>query len=620
MRYFILGLFLSLNLISSAQEKIITSPQIRAVVAEADKCFSEGNQNCVTLYHKAILLGKKSQENYIDFLYYKLSQYHFNNYQQDSALVYIDLGLSKSTNFESEASLLNLKAGILYNKGDTEAALQIFILLAHKLEKKQDWQKLAYTYTNIGNLFDSQDNDKKSLEYLIKSFGILQKINDTTYIGTTIGNIAEGYFSIKKYNQAIKWSHKALKIKEYPTDYVGRLVAYNTLAKTYLKSYPDSALIYSEKAVLFSEAKNEKLQLGNSYANYAEALMKNNKKMEAQEAIEKAVEIHLKIDFKPGLADNLFVAGKISRENKLHEKAAYYFYKSKKLSDSLKFEQRTKIINELNTKYETEQKEKLLAEQKLIIEKGQNQKRLILIIGIFIVLVGLVTFILMKRNQKIRNQKTIQEKENEVLTAFIEGEERERNRISCELHDGVASMIGVAKMNMETLQHIPQEHQENHIHKIVQILENTHAEIRHIAHNLLPITLEQEGLVKATEQFVNELNDTGILKISLTSDVQETLNISIQKQLMLFRIIQELINNTIKHSQAQTAAVHFHKSHDHLLIEISDDGIGFAKKIPKESQGLYSIQQRIESVLGQFKLENGANDIGVKVSLKIKLT
>ena len=179
-------LLLFFNLFSLAQEnKIITSPQIRSVITEADNCSSKDSKKCITLYHKAILLGKDSNVKYMDFLYYKISQYHFNTYQQDSALFYIDLGLANSSNYDSEAALLNLKAGILYNKGDVEGALQIFILLAKKLEAMKDLQKLAYTYTNIGNLFDSQNNDKKSLEYLAKSFEILQKIKDTTYLATT---------------------------------------------------------------------------------------------------------------------------------------------------------------------------------------------------------------------------------------------------------------------------------------------------------------------------------------------------------------------------------------------------------------------------------------------------
>jgi signal transduction histidine kinase len=282
-------------------------------------------------------------------------------------------------------------------------------------------------------------------------------------------------------------------------------------------------------------------------------------------------------------------------------------------------EENRKVVHELNAKYEAEKKEKLLASQKLRIEKEQNQKRLIVIVGTLLILMILFLFLFYRRNQKIKAQKAVKEKENEVLTAFINGEERERNRISCELHDGVASMIGVAKMNMEALPHLSAEKQVEQIIKVVQILENTHADIRHIAHNLLPITLEQEGLIKATEQFASELNDTGILKIIVTNDFQGDLILSIQKQLMLFRMIQELINNSIKHSQAQIATINFHQSNNSLLIEISDDGVGFIGEITKESQGLYSIKQRMSSILGQFVFEKGLNNKGVKASLKLNV-
>lgn len=188
------------------------------------------------------------------------------------------------------------------------------------------------------------------------------------------------------------------------------------------------------------------------------------------------------------------------------------------------------------------------------------------------------------------------------MNAFIRGEERERNRISHDLHDGVAAMIGAAKMTLESIPHLSEDKQMEQLSKVKSILENTHADVRHIAHNLLPTVLEKEGLIKATEQFASEVNETGLVRILVKDKGSNAHEISSQFQLMLFRIIQELVNNIIKHSQAQNAMITFGRNKKGLMIEVVDDGIGYNGDINTGNQGLYGISQRLKSIGGDFKI------------------
>lgn len=217
------------------------------------------------------------------------------------------------------------------------------------------------------------------------------------------------------------------------------------------------------------------------------------------------------------------------------------------------------------------------------------------------------TFIYHRKAQKLKLEQLRQEKENAILNSFILGEERERNRISHELHDGVAAMIGAAKMGLEAIPHLPQEKRMERLSKVQGILEHSHADIRHIAHNLLPIVLEQEGLIKTTAQFVSEVNDTKLVNITIRDKNSKANDYSKQLQLMLFRVIQELVNNIIKHSQAQNAEIVFSKLQNGLLIEITDDGIGYDDTANQENQGLYSIAQRLKSIGGNFVISRGTH-------------
>src|SRR5690606_21380111 len=138
------------------------------------------------------------------------------------------------------------------------------------------------------------------------------------------------------------------------------------------------------------------------------------------------------------------------------------------------------------------------------------------------------------------------------------------------------------------------EKQMQQLSKVQGILEHSHADIRHIAHNLLPTVLEKEGLIEATEQFISEINDTKLVYISVTDKKSNANENSKQLQLMLFRIIQELVNNIIKHSKAQNAEIVFSKFENALLIEVIDDGLGYNDTVAQKNQGLYSISQRLK--------------------------
>ena len=168
-------------------------------------------------------------------------------------------------------------------------------------------------------------------------------------------------------------------------------------------------------------------------------------------------------------------------------------------------------------------------------------------------------------------------------------------------------MIGAAKMSLEAIPHLPQEKRMEQLSKVQGILEHSHADIRHIAHNLLPTVLEKEGLIQATGQFISEVNDTKLVNISVTDKDSNANELSPQLQLMLFRIIQELVNNIIQHSQAKNAEIMFSKQQNGLHIEVSDDGIGYDDTPEQTNQGLYSISQRLKSIGGNFKIMKGTH-------------
>lgn len=579
------------------------SEKMKQVLQAGDSCKASFSADCHTYYQQLLHLGQEENFEKIDFLYYKIASYYFAIRSLDSAMHYTDIGIKISKDPSTRQSLLNNKAGILYDQGKTDSAIYYFVKLAEDLEKTNQEDKLAFTLANIGIMLGQQENNQKSIDYLLQSYHLLEKLKDSVDIVTISGNIAFGYYFLEEYENSKKWAFKTLQFKPIPFTEEGFIISHNTLSKIYLKSDLDSAAYHSLKGVSLARESNLLHQLGNNLSTYADILVLKNELSQAQKAMEEAVNVFREIEFIPGLSDALYVAGEISLKNNSFEKAANYLYESRKINDSLLSEKRFEIINDLNTKYETEKKERLLTEKELQIERQENKNKQIFIVSSLLILILVGVFIIYRIKHKNKFKQIEQEKQNAVLNSFINGEERERVRIAQELHDGLAALLSAAKMSLETLPFLSDESKIVQLDKTKKILDDTHAEIRQIAHNLMPFKLEKEGLIQAVEQFVNDLNETGIIHLKFENHIHQAHEFSPKIELMLYRIIQELTNNIIKHSQAKNASIIFTSAENkRLKIEVTDDGVGFDEKINTTSQGLYSIQQRLKSIGGNFTL------------------
>jgi tetratricopeptide (TPR) repeat protein/two-component sensor histidine kinase len=626
-KFFLFIIFFTGVVLATAQKKErfkFLSNETMQFYNQAKECWNTTEESCIPFYQKMLASAKKNKEC-VPCAEIELVIGLYNESQVDSSIFHAQNVLKEAKNekgrlkLELEQDAYQLLAGNFVLKGDNQKGIRYLLESGKRVEKLGNKIQIATLQGNLGAIYNNIGNHEKGIQFQKNAFSALKSAGDTKRISVFASNISGAYIDSNNPDSARVWGKKTINLAITNKDIASEAAGYYLTGASFEKTNRDSAMYYVDKSIPLAIAANNLNYLATSYNIKGNIYAEKTQYEEAKRYFLKSIEIYKSLGKPPGLYAPLKSLGIAANQFKDYETASTNMNEYITYQDSVVSEENRKVVHELNAKYEAEKKEKLLASQKLRIEKEQNQKRLIVIVGTLLILMILFLFLFYRRNQKIKAQKAVKEKENEVLTAFINGEERERNRISCELHDGVASMIGVAKMNMEALPHLSAEKQVEQIIKVVQILENTHADIRHIAHNLLPITLEQEGLIKATEQFASELNDTGILKIIVTNDFQGDLILSIQKQLMLFRMIQELINNSIKHSQAQIATINFHQSNNSLLIEISDDGVGFIGEITKESQGLYSIKQRMSSILGQFVFEKGLNNKGVKASLKLNV-
>jgi len=622
MRILLLFLFFFSSFFANSQnrvENVSVGPEFLDLIDELDSCISSKELNCIEIADKIIEKGKQERVDFMDYLYSKKAYYFLTRYELDSVIAYGKLALENPHPVEEERSDVWTYAHLVsayYYKGDLDISIDYSLKIAEILEDGGNPLDLGREYSNIGFLLGQANNTEKQLEYLHKSFKLLEENKDKEFIATAASNLGLAYLNKKDTINAKKWLETSLELSGLSNDLVAKTQS-NYILST-IEEDLNKSLQYSELSVKYADELKDKTSQSNAYYIHADNLYKLGKSDEAIYYAERAVNLAQEIGNKPSLLQAYKTAASINYDFGKKEKAADYFNTYVILNDSISSVEKAREINEINTKYETEKKEKQIAEQELKIQKQKSNMLLTVLGGALLISVLGGVFVYHRKKQELKLKQVQQEKENAILNSFILGEERERGRISHELHDGVAAMIGAAKMSLESIPHLSEEKGMEQISKVKKILENTHADVRHIAHNLLPTVLEKEGLIKATTHFAFEINETKLVKISVKDNTNNSQKLSPQLQLMLFRVIQELVNNIIKHSQAQNAEIRFGNSPNGLQIEISDDGVGYEDTNGTGNQGLYSITQRLKSIGGNFKItkiKSGGTQAKVEVTV-----
>jgi len=213
--------------------------------------------------------------------------------------------------------------------------------------------------------------------------------------------------------------------------------------------------------------------------------------------------------------------------------------------------------------------------------------------------------------------------EKMFLNTIIQTEEKERKRFAKDLHDGLGPLLSSVKMSVSSLA------QMNHDDATREIVENTELVIneaikslKEISDNLSPHILNNFGLIRALNNFTNKINITKTIRINLNSDLKDE-RFDSNVEVVLYRVVCELINNTIKHARAKKIDLSLNKENDELLIEYKDDGKGFdVSKVIEQSanmgMGFSNIYSRINSIKGEINIESGQKK-GTLVTIKVKM-
>ncbi len=546
---------------------------------------------------------KKSEANYMKaekefskfnskeaFLFRAKSWSNYANLQQkkDNELLMIDILVNKSIPLAKQAAnndylgKYHYDLGLIFfNKLQYDKAEKYFLLAISIFEqaKTRETSLLVKTYLSLGKTYLRINKSIKAKKILSKAQRLLR--TDANPEHEAEYYLVEGsyYQNVKEYNNALKSINYGLKI-----------------AMQLMDPYPQEKLNFQKYKILMEKG------------DYKKAI-------HIIENILKKPAINFSVNMLSYYQDLSFLYDKLG-----NQKVAYdWLKKYTVLNDSLNKQDVLRKINQLEIKFKTAENQKKIAELNTANKEAnlsaKNSRLLNWLFGTTILFILSILFfgIYYYRNQKKRAEQT---EAIRLSKAMITGQETERYRIARELHDGLGNILAVVKFNLGDLDI---ENQTEELAHVIQQLDHSISELRRIAHDMMPEMLISIGLEAALKDLCESLTSQ---KLTVDYHFIKIENaIPQQTQLAIYRIVQELLTNVVKHAEAKNVLLQCTQNKNIFFITLDDDGKGFNPNLQKEQTGigLGNIKSRVAYLNGKIEIGPRINQSGTSINIELNV-
>jgi two-component system, NarL family, sensor kinase len=560
------------------------------------------------------------------------------------------------------------KSEIAYMKADS---------LLKKFNTKEAFYVRSNLWVNYAVIQQRKDDDRTFIDIILnKAIPLAKQFNDSTMLGSQYVAVSVAFMNLEQYNKAEIYLNKAIQFLRKSSTEPSRLVAaYNRAGENYilLKKYPEAKQALDSIKLLLAPYPQSELYAGyylvegmyyHHLNQYKKALASFDNGITSANGPNKIYRIQ-ELQFfkiKSLIAAKKFQEAKgvlmtLSSDEELmsldDSRLEIYAYMSEtyaglgnmeqaykwnkrysELSDSVNASKLKNDIHELEIKYKDAEKQKkiteLEAEKQKAVLSSKNTQLVNWLLGItsaFLLIVAIFILYYYKNKGKLAKQREINyeqqlkemEQRQQLVTtkAMLEGEERERARVARDLHDGLGGMLAGVKINLSgwaANQDI--KTQDVELSRIIGQLDNSVKELRLIARNMMPETLLKFGLETALRDLCES-----IMSENLHVDFQPfgiKKDIPLPIQITVYRIVQEILTNTIRHSRATNIVLQCSLNEGVFFITAEDNGIGFDATILKEKtgMGLNNIKNRVEYLKGKVEIISAINE-GTTVNIEL---
>ena len=534
-----------------------------------------------------------------------------------------------------------------YFKRDFDSSAYYFFKALPIAKKTNNKLEMAYVYHQLGALYKERAEYQTSLKYDFTSLKLYLELKEKHQIALMYNNIGVNYEELKNYKLANSYYQKALQINKQEKDESGIARNYIGLGNISItRNELDKAYDYYEKASVIFDKLGWGIEYSSVINNMGDVLENKGQFAQAVDKRKRALEVAVEIGDVQGQSRyNLYLADVLMKWKKfpealkhiqnveklgtaehsleiemdLYEMSSKYYFgvnnfdkgsaylnKFHDLKDSVYSSELSGNIASMEVKHNTQQLRIRNAEAEARNLKLSNenlraeQQRNYMILG-FLILLILGAVIFYSSNQKLKRRE-----ERKRIHAVLQSEETERTRIARDLHDGLGQLLSSARINAAALDGSVDEEDEPILGTAIQLIDQAIGEVRAISHSMMPQVLSDKGIVEALHELADKTNAAKSTQVIFTNSSHEPA-FSKPVQVTLYRVIQEVVGNMLKHAEASKIRIELSAKGTNFNLLVKDNGKGFdpASLVDQDGIGWNNILTRLSLINAKFTLESG---------------
>ena len=594
-------------------------------------------------YQQALSLSKKiknnrlilSSLNDIGVCYIELNK-------MDSAVATFELAIpvAKELNDTLRVARITANIGNVYlHKKDPAKAIEYYLQSAKIWETCADQNRLAALFSNISWLFTEQKEYDKAIEYGNKAYALATKLNDGYSAVNALLNLSGAYNDLSQFDRQFKVLQQALPLAMKGEDIEQINTVYDNLGGYYYqqKQYKESLANYLE-SYRYAQQMSNQYHLCEVCKKLARIYHQLREPSKALHFIIQSEELAGQVGDRADLKEIYLARAEIEHDAGDYKAASDYYAKALTLTDSIFKVSTSEKVAEVEAKYQNEKKQQAilqLEKDKQIQSLSLRQKSTLNYILIGSLAAAMVLGFLGYRNFRHRQQLSRQqhelqqqrirelEKDRQLVAvdSLLKGQEEERSRLAKDLHDGLGGLLSGVKFSLSNMKNNLIVTPDNLavFERSLDMIDTSIKELRRVAHNMMPEMLVNFGLDEALKDYCNSINATKLLSVKYQSFGMDS-RLDSSKEIIIYRIIQELLNNVLKHAAASEVLVQLIKEGNELNILVEDDGKGFDPSVLNNNKGAgwTNIRSRVDYLQGQLDINSEVGK-GTSVTIEFKV-
>lgn len=512
--------------------------------------------------------------------------------------------------------------------GQYDSAAYYYETAKSYFEKIQDGYFVARMNDLIQNVFWKLNQFAKGISYGKEASQYFRTEGKEMELGQALVNLANNYQSLQIVDSAMSCYKEGLAIGQRTGFKRLELTCLLGLGAIYFHRYEAENMqpFYQKSFALSKEISDVEGEIisGRGMALYY--LLKKDfakAKNYISESIRMADSVDLKSEKVAGLkvmANILFASNDIVGAEKLLDS-------SQVLENQLTGEEIQNKTLLIEKKFETQKKETQIQLQKAQLRHKNTLNYVFAGTALAILLISLLGYRNYKNKQRLQQTKIDELEKEKQLTAteaVLKGEEQERTRLAKDLHDGLGGMLSGIKFSLSNMKGnlIMTPDNAQAFERSIDMLDSSIKEMRRVAHNMMPEVLVKYGLDTALKEFCNEIDQSGVIHTNYHSMGMDKISVEQTSAITIYRIVQELVNNAIKHAAATNVLVQtqYSETEKNISITVEDDGKGFDKEALKKASGIgwSNIQNRVDFLKGKIDVQTGEGK-GTSVLIEVNV-